>query len=327
MLQINRVLHATDFSTSSRSAAKYALLLANRLHVPLDIVHVISGIGASTIFEYAPADLAADASESDRSISEGFESLRTLAQRSDVPVRFLSGRGPLPGPVILEEAKKATANLIVLGAHGGGEAEVDELGSVATDIVRRSTCPVMVIPAHVTEGAADERIERVVTFISFAHLLEPVVVFAAEFARLFEAHLDVLAATNGNAAGAETSSDAIERRLWHILEKNAASIGSGEPAQNGQRPYRDLQLHTMAGDSVDQILQFARDRKSDLLILEAPGLGSHESPFEQMAEEIVGRAPCPVILVNTCGRIFGKARSKPRSRTARQASIRTGPAT
>lgn len=57
-----------------------------------------------------------------------------------------------PTEVLLDSARNA--NLLVLGSHGHGRFFHAVLGSVAEACVRRAACPVVVIPAPHTDGAA-----------------------------------------------------------------------------------------------------------------------------------------------------------------------------
>lgn len=50
--------------------------------------------------------------------------------------------------VILEEASKLKADLIVVGSHGHGAVYHLMVGSVSEGVLHRSTCPVLVVPTH-----------------------------------------------------------------------------------------------------------------------------------------------------------------------------------
>ena len=50
--------------------------------------------------------------------------------------------------VILDEASKLKAGLIVVGSHGHGAVYHLMVGSVSEGVLHRSTCPVLVVPTH-----------------------------------------------------------------------------------------------------------------------------------------------------------------------------------
>lgn len=278
------------------TAMKYGLRLARTLTVPIDVLHVVPSIGPARFLDLDAA--AAD----DSSVRDVLNRLRSAAAGyGDVDVRFHLGRSPLPGPAILEMAKQQESSLILLGAHGLRAGKEGQLGSVAAELIQRSSCPVMLVPERVPEAAADADVERIVTYISFAHLVEPVLVFAFQMARMFGAHLDILALTNGQAA--KEAVHAVEQSpedLQSVLHRQLLRAVESESMHNGQ-PFEDVKVHVRGGHDAETILRFAQDQRSDLLVIEAPGLAAFESPLERMVERIVNDAPCPVIVVNTCG--------------------------
>jgi nucleotide-binding universal stress UspA family protein len=70
-------------------------------------------------------------------------------------------QGPA-GPVIASVAETRAADEIVIGTRGRGRFG-SLLGSVATDVLHRAACPVVVIPQRMVEaGAADSRHEAAV---------------------------------------------------------------------------------------------------------------------------------------------------------------------
>lgn len=50
--------------------------------------------------------------------------------------------------VILDEASKLKADLIVVGSHGHGAVYHLMVGSVSEGVLHRSLCPVLVVPTH-----------------------------------------------------------------------------------------------------------------------------------------------------------------------------------
>lgn len=298
MMSIHRVLHATDFSQTSNTAFLYAGRLAHRLNVPLHVLHVLPGLVPSRCEEVDIRRSEVGSVPAQRKVVAAFRDLPTGGLPTGVDVHFFIGRGSLPGPTILEEAARFDDSIIVIGAHGLHVAETPTLGSVAAEIMQRSTCPVFMVPAHVREDAVDEEYRSVLTFVSYAHLMQPVIRFAFKLARLFEARLDVLVMTTesprGGSDGAdEELSSSLEQQLWRTIETESAE--SEDPV-----PTESIRLHLQPGSDVETILSFVEKQQSDLFIVESPGLGPVESPTARMLERIVNQSPCPVVLVNTC---------------------------
>lgn len=298
MMTIHRILHATDFSRTAKTAYLYAARLAHRLNVPLHVLHVLPSMVhlPSEEVDIHRSDL--DGTPAKRDVIAAFREVSDSVTPAGVDVHFFIGRASLPGPAILEEAGRVEGSIIVLGAHGLHADETPTLGSVAAELMQRSTCPVFMVPAHVHKDAVDEEFRSVLTFVSYAHLLQPVIQFALKLARLFDARLDVLVLMNGTPHGEQAAADEelsskLEQQLWRSVEAESQDIHEPIPAGS-------IRLHLQPGSDVEALLAFVRKQQSDLFIVESPGLGPVESPTERMLERIVNESPCPVVLVNTC---------------------------
>ncbi len=164
MTTFSRILYATDFSPTAKTAFQYASRLAHKLNIPLHVLHVLPGIGPS---RFETVDLAAEDATVDEARRDTIAAFRGLASGGvpGVIVQFMVGRGPLPAPVILEEAARTESSMIILGAHGQHVKETQSLGSVAAELMQRSTCPVLLVPTGVEEGAVDEQFRSVLTFV------------------------------------------------------------------------------------------------------------------------------------------------------------------
>jgi nucleotide-binding universal stress UspA family protein len=73
--------------------------------------------------------------EADKLQSSGIDAKALLVQGAAVEV-------------ILDEAGKLKADLIVVGSHGHGAVYHLMVGSVSEGVLHRSTCPVLVVPTH-----------------------------------------------------------------------------------------------------------------------------------------------------------------------------------
>ncbi len=129
--KLNCILYATDFSSESFAAARYAVSLTKEHHAQLILVHAIENTEAGQV-------------------SAAFETLRDvvplgagLASRPRCTVE----RGT-PAASILGVAKRDGADLIVLGIHGADghvNAATHFSNSIAYEIVTAATCPVLTV--------------------------------------------------------------------------------------------------------------------------------------------------------------------------------------
>ncbi len=74
-------------------------------------------------------------------------------------VHSTSARGK-PVRKILQEITRVKPGLIVVGSHGHGLVHKALLGSVSSAIVRKTPCPVVVVPAAKRQTRRDKRITR-----------------------------------------------------------------------------------------------------------------------------------------------------------------------
>jgi nucleotide-binding universal stress UspA family protein len=134
----NRFLVAVDFSPSSKAAVRVGVMLATQLDANIRLMHAIQESGDSGLMQ---AD--------DRACHEADRRLRSLAaavQSNRVVSESLVAQGS-PAEVILDQAKRMKADLIVVGTNGRRGVKRLVLGSVAESVVRSAGCPVLVVKA------------------------------------------------------------------------------------------------------------------------------------------------------------------------------------
>jgi nucleotide-binding universal stress UspA family protein len=143
----HQILVPIDGSDVSNRAVVEASRLAGVLCAQLCLVHVIdlgplyraatSGVPiariAEIVIDHGQQELAAAAV---RAQQAGTEPQTTLAR----------GDGQRLSRLILDEAKRWPADLIVMGTHGRGGLERWILGSVAEGVARESPVPVLLVP-------------------------------------------------------------------------------------------------------------------------------------------------------------------------------------
>lgn len=133
---LRHVVVATDFSSSSLKAAQVAAELMGGTGT-IHLVHVdeprdvVAGIPLHE--DHSPRDIFAWFRRTSASL--------TAHSRMSVEPTVLSGD---PVEALLEFSERIGADMIVAGSHGYSRVERLFLGSVSTELVRRSTVPVLV---------------------------------------------------------------------------------------------------------------------------------------------------------------------------------------
>lgn len=138
------ILCGVDFSPASMRALSFAASLAKEADARLIIAHAVEHI--------APWPLPAGAPDVEWLENNAFEAARrALAEAVPAGVRefaqvdevVISGK---PYKVLLEIAESRRADLIVVGAHGGGSGLL-HFGSTTNQLVRAAACPVLTLGA------------------------------------------------------------------------------------------------------------------------------------------------------------------------------------
>lgn len=144
------ILVPVDFSDSTRQLLDKATELARELSAKILLLHVVEPtatyvpVGATmdviTAIPPIPENVAGTGDDEQR--------LRALAQPLkaagiDVDERVIIG---LAVDDILEQAAMHKADYIILGSHGHGALYHLFGGSVVTGVLKRASCPVIVVP-------------------------------------------------------------------------------------------------------------------------------------------------------------------------------------
>jgi len=139
-----KVIFPTDFSSASDVALDYATSLAKAMGARLVIVHV-----EEPPLAYGGGELYYGIPEPDQA---ALKNMLTSLRPSDPAVpyehRMLVGT---PANEIVALAEQERAELIVMGSHGRGGLARLILGSVAEVVVRRASCPVLIVK-HPRQG-------------------------------------------------------------------------------------------------------------------------------------------------------------------------------
>jgi universal stress protein A len=145
MILMNAVLVATDFGETSNAALIYGRNLARTFGARLYVLHVAQEIAPTAGEEFFPGDLDAlqrDVIERATSRLEASLTDNDLTVLRATPVVRASTD---PARAIIDYAKEAHADIVVVGTHGRGPLSQLFMGSVAEHVVRHAPCPVLVV--------------------------------------------------------------------------------------------------------------------------------------------------------------------------------------
>jgi universal stress protein A len=150
MIAFKNILVATDFSEVSDVALSYGRTLAEQFGATLHVVHVVEDLARMT---FTTDGLVTPIP----GLQKGLED----AARTELDAALARVHGPGPRPqaarvitsnaraaAIVDYAKNASIDLIVIGTHGRGGMSRLLLGSVAERVVRTARCPVLTVNHH-----------------------------------------------------------------------------------------------------------------------------------------------------------------------------------
>ena len=288
-IALKNVLFATDFSPWSNAALPYALAFAHQYGARLYGAHVVA---PDNYFLFAPEAWPAYVQQEEQLQQEALARLEE--QLRGVPHQAVCGIGDVwevLGRVIAEH----DIDLMVIGSHGRAGLGKLFVGSVAEEIFRRATCPVLSVGPNVSSKAAGE--------VRFQHI-----VFATDFSD------DSLAALPYALSLAEE--DQAQLTLLHVVEEPAAGIADLEEVkaflmrrlQKLVPPEAELwcqaecllEFGRQFARPAARILEIARDQAADLIVLGVRpvhgklGLVAH---LASTTAQILTEAACPVLTV------------------------------
>ncbi|MFQ5959990.1 MAG: universal stress protein [Candidatus Methylomirabilales bacterium] len=155
LMEVQRILWATDLSPVSEGAWRYAVTLAGVFGAEVILLHAVR-----------PAELAAAADHPIPPPAHWVEDyLGPLEEELDVRQQALEALAlharrkvvvGVPTDVIVAEAQAEQVDLIVMGTHGRTGLPHAIVGSVAEAVIRKAPCPVLAVKVN-RDGQAKER--------------------------------------------------------------------------------------------------------------------------------------------------------------------------
>ena len=142
---MSHVLAAIDFSDLTEAVTEQAERIGKATGSPVTLLHVAAPNPDFVGLEVGPDTVrvsrAKELREEHRDLLDRAASLRERG----VEAKALLVEGPTVD-TILEEADRLDSDMIVIGSHGHGALYEALVGSICEGVVRRSTCPVLVVP-------------------------------------------------------------------------------------------------------------------------------------------------------------------------------------
>ncbi len=148
MTCIRRIAHPTDLSPISQNALAWAIHLAKENQAELLLIHVLPP--PAPIYEVEsvlPPQAKSAMSELKRKIKKENVSVKRL---------FLKGTTSIDKQIV-QATKTLQADLIVMGTHGRTGVSRLFTGSVASRVIARAHCPVLVVRGQSARASSSQQ--------------------------------------------------------------------------------------------------------------------------------------------------------------------------
>ncbi len=286
LVNLRNILLATDFSSYSDRALSYALSITRRYQSKLYIAHIIE----TSVMGLVPPEAVEPTLRMLRQTAES--SMRKWAvsrKLRGVPFEKLIEEGPI-WPTLEAMIRGYDIDLVVMGTHGRTGMQKLLLGSIAEQVFRMASCPVLTVgPAARDEQRNEEDLARILYATDFSPDSERAAAYALSIAQEHQAELTLLHVvqdvSNVTPEGSGLLREYFAKRLRKLVPSTAEL-------------WCNLKYEVQFGEPVASILQQAALKNADLIVLGVKG-GSHFPGHlpPATAYRVVCQAPCPVLTI------------------------------
>jgi nucleotide-binding universal stress UspA family protein len=151
MVTLKRILVATDFGDAAGVAFAYGRELARTFGASLEVLHIADNVLARGFagegYMAAYPDLQRDV---EAAAARQLDALVCDEDRAVLSATTVIRVSTSPAMAIVDYAREAHSDLIIMGTHGRGAMAHLLMGSVAERVVRTAPCPVLTVrtPEH-----------------------------------------------------------------------------------------------------------------------------------------------------------------------------------
>lgn len=273
------ILVPTDFSSTAKNAAMYAINFAKQLKYERIILYNAYQAPLTTDPDIAMINTV-DITELEKSSKTNLENFKMLLKPycdASVTLDIISEYGAVTYD-INEICKSNEVDFIVMGVTGVGKVEETLIGSFAIDVARRSEVPVIIVPPDATFTKIEE------------------VMFACDFSKVVE---------TTPVDSIKKLLDASEAKLFVV------NIDHNNKRFNSDTPFESLMLDTLLydykpeyrfiddPDFVEGINKAALDKQVDLIITIPKKMGWFEGLFKKSRTKMLAyHSHVPLMVVH-----------------------------
>lgn len=298
-LTLRTVLCPTDFSDISARAEIYAAAMARHYGASLHLLHVDPPMPVMAPYGEIPVD--ARMFEEQREVADADLAAAAERARSQGLTVETTMKGGHPAREILKLADTAPADMLVIGTHGRGGVEHLLLGSVAEKIMRKATCPVLVVPPG-APADTDANFARILCPIDGSAASAHALTYAISLARETDGHVTLLYVVEPVPAAGEFG--ALDVEEYRRAGEAHARMVLAEAVSTEVRAWCRIDERVATGKPSERILDAATTERADIIVMGVRGRGAIDLlAFGSTTNEVVRRATCPVLAVHPVTRV------------------------
>lgn len=290
MIQIQRILCPTDFSSESDEALRYAVALARAYHTKLTLLHCVESTNAKAMRKLSHKKCAA-VFEPSLAVHLGLAEFREL----DWEGVIVESREDV-GRAITREAAERQIDLIVIRSRRRPHAAL-LLGSTAETVCRTAPCPVLVTHPGQREWVAlstgDIDLQRILIAYDFSSDSELGLNYGISLAQEHQTELHLLHVLS-------RPEPQEPELLWSKPpESNYTVAASKLQRAIPQQTFLWCKVVNAVrwGKAYQEVLAYAKEHDIDLICMGASGSDFGVGAFfGSNVDRVLRQAPCPVLV-------------------------------
>lgn len=290
-MAFRKILCAVDFSAGSQRALRQAARLAREADAALLLAHVwyMPALAVTKLPVLPPDSVEAILDDEERALADAAAEATRLGV-TRVETAFLTG---VPARELVELARGAAIDLVVVGTHGRTGLDRVLLGSVAERVIRQAPCPVLAVPSRGEVSA----FRHVLCPVDLSERSREALALAGELAAAHGAGLTLLHVIE---VPVRFSGEPRVEGFAEVLDKPAAQrLDAWEKELQARRPLA-VTLRWRIGSPGAQVLAaIDADRTIDLVVMASHGrTGLRRALLGSVAEKVVRHADRAVLVVH-----------------------------
>ena len=293
MAEIRRILCPVDFSAFSVRAYRHALSLAQRYQAELLVLCIVEP------WRHPCSGFIVSAGHFAEFFEQLFHNAETQLQEfvtthadNNTPSQCIVQEG-MASDCILDFAEARKTDLIVMGTHGRRGFDRLMLGSVTERVMRKASCPVLIIhkPSHDLTGSVNEQhpvhFNRILFCTDFSENSKHALAYAFSLSARYSTELILLHVLE-NIPGSVT----IDRAIAAATDQLDRLIPSDmrESVRN--------KAMVRVGKPYEQIIQLALESQTDIVVMAVCSRNVMDlAVFGSTTHRVIRLGPCPVLAV------------------------------